>query len=186
MGHRVGLADTDRLVGTLRGPIAMERDLSAWSAAVDVFLAAARRQPGHLFESTAARILAGLGREAEARAELERLLPRALVGSGPRWLGAIADLASVAAATHDTTAAADLYDAVLRYRGRLVVWGGANTCMGPVGLYLGVLATLLGRPDDAVELLEEAVALEEEIGALPWLVHTLAALGDVRAARPRW
>ena len=67
------------------------------------------------------------GRAVEAALELERMLPLVLAGSGPRWLGAVADLAVVAVATGNTAAAEHL-DAVLwPYRGQLVIWAGANT-----------------------------------------------------------
>ena len=123
------------------------------------------------------------GRAVEAALELERMLPLVLAGSGPRWLGAVADLAVVAVATGNTAAAEHL-DAVLwPYRGQLVIWAGANTCTGPVGYYLGLLAAELGRPDDAAQLLSEAIALEERIGAFPWLALTVAALAEVLSNR---
>jgi energy-coupling factor transporter ATP-binding protein EcfA2 len=104
--RRAGMADADGLAGTLVGSVAAELGddapwekafggTPAWSAAVrqgaapgreiavKYILAAASRQPGHLFEAPAARMLVSLGRDAEAGAELERLLPRALVSPGP-------------------------------------------------------------------------------------------------------
>jgi hypothetical protein len=131
----------------------------------------------------AARSLIESGREVEAGLELERLLPAVLAGSGPRWVGAVADLAVVAAQVGEPAAAQALYDALLPYAGRLVVWGGANTITGPVDDYLGRLATHLGRPDDAVRHLDAATALEERIGALPWLARTLAARARARSGR---
>src|SRR5262249_56412161 len=100
---------TGQLGTELRGAVAAERDKSAWPTAVDALLTRARGRPGHLYEALAARLLAMLGREAEASAELQRLLPRALASAGPRWLGAIADLAVVAVATHHASAVAQLY-----------------------------------------------------------------------------
>ncbi len=183
-GLQVGLADTERLAGTLHGAIAMLRgDPSNGEHAVSELRAFARRTPGHFHDATAARVLLSLGRTAEADLELQHALPRLLSGSGPRWLGAAADLAAVAAATGNAAAAARLYEALAEYRGRLVVWAGANTTTGPVSHYLGILATQLGRTDDAVHLLEDAAALESEIGAPPWLAHTLAALADALARR---
>jgi hypothetical protein len=144
-------------------------------------LAAARYLPGHLFEATAARMLAWLGRDAEARAELDRLLPQALGGSGPRWLGAAADLAVVAAAVGDAGAAAGLYDALAPFGGRLVVWAGAAASWGPVSHYLGLLAVRMGKTWDAVRHFQEAIELEQKIGALPGLAHSLAGLADALA-----
>jgi AAA ATPase domain len=187
-GLRVGLADTDRLVGTVQGAIAMLRGgppTAEAEAGLEVLRGSARRSPGHLYEATAARLLVALDRVSEAGLELERALPGVLAGSGPRWLGAAADLAVVAVATGNTSAAARLYSALVGYRARVVVWAGANTVTGPVTHYLGILAAHLERLDDAVEMLTEAAAWEEETGALPFLAHTLAALGDTLAQRAR-
>jgi hypothetical protein len=63
--------------------------------------------------------------------------------------------------------ARELHDLLLPYRGRLVIFGGANTVTGPVSHYLGLLATQLEALNDAVRHFQEAIALEERIGALP-------------------
>jgi tetratricopeptide (TPR) repeat protein len=185
-GRRVGMADTDRLVGTMRWAVMILRGdppTPRAEAGLAVLRGFARRSPGHLYEATAARYLLALGRPAEAGLELERVLPRVLAGAGPRWLGAAADLAMVGVAVGNDSAAARLYSALAGYRGRLVVWAGANNVTGPVTHYLGILADHLGRPDDAAELLSEAIAWEEETGTLPFLAHSLAALGDTLTRR---
>jgi hypothetical protein len=146
-------------------------------------LTLARRHPGHLFEATAARVSLLLGRDAEAGAELDRLLPRALAAAGPRWLGAMADLAVVAAAVGDVAAAARLLEALVPYRGRLVVWAGASTAWGPVSHYLGLLAAALGKAEDAVRYFEEAVESGQQIGALPYLAHSLVGLASALVLR---
>ncbi|MEE6259784.1 ATP-binding protein [Plantactinospora sonchi] len=181
-GRRVGLADTDRLTRSLYGRLAMFRG-QVGTAEVSILRGLARRLPGHFFEATAARTLAETGGDTEAALELERLLPTVLAGSGPRWVGALADLAVVACRTGPVEAAQALYDALLPYRGRLVVWGGANTITGPVDDYLGRLAVRLGRPDQALSHLDDAVRLERRIGALPWQAYTLVARADARSAR---
>jgi hypothetical protein len=89
----------------------------------------------------------------------------------------------VAVEPGNTTAAVRLYPELAGYRGRLVVWAGANTVTGPVSHYLGILAAHLGRLDDATELLTEAAAWEEETGMLPFLAHTSAALADTLTRR---
>jgi tetratricopeptide (TPR) repeat protein len=182
--RRAGMPDADAITGTLAGSVAAERSTEADAEqGVQVLLASARRQPGHLFEATAARILVTLGRTDEAGAELDRLLPRALASSGPRWLGAMADLSAVAAGVGNADAATRLASVLAPYRGRLVVWGGANSAWGPVSHYLGLLAATLGRAEDAVRHFEEAVELEEHIGALPYLAHSLYGLAAALTAR---
>ena len=179
IGSRGRVPDTDRLVRSIYGPI--HRDCGPASeaeAAVAVFLDFARRMPGHHFEASAALILASLGRLAEASAELDRVLPRLLAGSGPRWLGEAAQAAHAAVLVRDRRACAGLHHALLPYSGRFAIWGGANSCFGPVDRFLGMLATALGRPNDAIRFLEQAAAAQEQVGALPGLAWTLAALGD--------
>ena len=95
-GRRAGLADTDRLVGTVRWAMVVLRGdppAAGAEAGLEQLRAFSRRSPGHLYDATAARLLVALGRAAEAGLELQRALPGVLAGSGPRWLGAAADLA---------------------------------------------------------------------------------------------
>jgi tetratricopeptide (TPR) repeat protein len=179
-----GLASTGVLNETLGLPVTAEQDTaSVPEAAASYLLATASRQPGHFFEATAARMLLWLGRGAEAGAELDRLLPRALASSGPRWVGGMADLAVVAAAVGNTSAAVQLYEALAPYQGGLVVYAGANTCWGPVSHYLGLLAAAVGRTGEAVRHFEDAIDLEQQAGALPFLAHSLSGLADALAAR---
>jgi tetratricopeptide (TPR) repeat protein len=182
--RQIGLADAEAISATLASSIALELGAAdaEWERGVDGLLAAARQRPGHLFEATAARLLASLGRNDDAAAELERTLPRALRSSGPRWLGAMTDLAVVAAAVGDADAAARIYAALAPYRGRLVVLAGANSAWGPVSHQLGLLASTMHRYGDAVTDFKEALELEERIGALPFLAHSLSGLADALAA----
>jgi tetratricopeptide (TPR) repeat protein len=182
-GRRVGLADTDRLVAGLYGEIAFYQGPAAAPFTVEQLLAVTRRLPGHFMEATAATWLLLLGRSDDAHAEMDRVLPALLAGSGPRWLGAAAMMAFVAAQTGDVAAAARLQKALQPYRGRLVVFGGANGCLGPVSFHLGLLATRLGLLDEAVDYLEEAAAFAENAGALPLKVLCLEASAAVLGLR---
>jgi RecA/RadA recombinase len=182
--RQIGLPDAERLESAVLAAVKIERgSVREWEAGREQISVVARRFPGHLYEATEARILIALGRRAEAAAELERLLPQALAASGPRWLGAMTDLSAVAAEVGNRAAAAQLYEAVLPYAERLVVWGGANAVNGPASYFLGLLANRLGMPDRAIAHLESAIGLAEGIGALPMLAHCRAALSTVVAAR---
>jgi hypothetical protein len=144
--RRVGLPDADDVGHTLRIGIAYERDLDQLTYALQSLLPVlVRRRPGHFYEAHAARAYAMLGRPGEAAVEMERVLPRLLVGSGPRWLGAMAEVAVASAMLGDVAAATKIYDAMWTYRGRLVVFGGGVIVLGPVSHYLGLLATTLRR-----------------------------------------
>ncbi|MGW7221526.1 AAA family ATPase [Streptomyces sp. NPDC054826] len=181
LGRRAGMVDTARLTGSLRGGISTLR--GDWESTLAPWQALARRLPGHFFSATAARALAESGRLDEAELELERLLPSVLAGSGPRWLGAVADLAVVASRSRTTDAARHLHTALLPYRGRLVVWGGANTVTGPVDHYLGLLSAHLGDLDRAIADFDAAHTWESRNGTLPWLAQTLAARAEALLAR---
>jgi hypothetical protein len=182
-GRRTGLADTDRLVWSLNAEIAFYRGPAAAPFTVDDLLSLARRLPGHLMEASNAAWLMLTGRTQEAQAEMDRVLPAVLAGSGPRQVGAAALLAYVAAQAGDASVAAQLREALLPYRGRLAVFGGANTCMGPVSFFLGLLATRLGLLDEAVSCLNEAAALAEKAGALPGLALGLQAAAAALSLR---
>jgi len=183
-GNRIGLADTPALASLLRGMVLNEQGPPEKAAeAVDVLLDSARHQPGHLYEATAAGVLATLGRSTEAAAELQRALPQVLGGSGPRWLGAAAALAQAASAAGDQEAAESLYEALAPYRGRLVIQGGANAVPGPVSHSLGLLTAALGRWDEAITLFSEAAIQAGAIGALPAAAHARAGLAGALAAR---
>jgi tetratricopeptide (TPR) repeat protein len=181
-GRRVGLADTERLVWSLNAEIAFYRGPPAAPFTVNDLLGVARRLPGHLMEATNAAWLWLIGRTQEAQAEMDRVLPAVLAGSGPRHVGAAALLSYVAALAGDA-AAAQLREALLPYRGRLAVFGGANTCMGPVSFFLGLLATRLGLLEEAVSCLDEAATLGEKTGALPGLALSLQAVGAALSLR---
>ncbi|WP_306205013.1 hypothetical protein [Actinoplanes sp. RD1] len=174
-GHRAGLADTDRLTASLTGQLALLRGTA--ESHIEPLQALARRLPGHFYEATAARVLAVSGRVDEALLELDRLLPAVLAGGGPRWLGAVADLALVASLGGSGTAVRTLRATLQPYAGRLVVWGGANMITGPVDEYLGRLAARAGDGAAAEEHFDRAVALAERLGALPWLASALEARG---------
>jgi len=183
-GNRIGFADTSALVSLLRGMVLVEQGPPERAAeAVVALLDSARHQPGHLYEATAAGVLATLGRSAEAAAELQRALPQVLQGSGPRWQAAAASLAVAASAVGDREAAGELHAALAPYRGRLIIQGGANAVPYPVSHCLGLLTAALGRWDEAVALFSEAASLAGEIGALPAVAHARAGLADALAAR---
>lgn len=176
LGRRAGLAETFRLVRTIRAPLLLERDLETdGPSTVASMRAWVPKMPGHFLGADLAMLNAELGRYAEATAELERVLPEVLAGSGPRWLGAMGHLA-VAAARTDHPSVARIHDALLPYRGRLILLAGANSSWGPVSLRLGQLAVRLGRVDEAIEHFTEALAFARDMGALPWVAHAHAEL----------
>ena len=184
LGHFAAVPDTDRLTGTLLGQMAGDRGTAGRAAwGLPMLRAAARRMPGHFYETTLALLLLKVGRRDEAAAELHRVLPRLLAGSGPRWLGAAAHAAHVAAEVGDQEARDALYESLLPYSGRLALLGGANSSAGHVDHHLGRLALASGRADAAVTHLTAAESAQRVEGLLPGLARTLAALAQALQAR---
>jgi hypothetical protein len=134
-------------------------------------------------EASIAVWLVLMGRTDEAQTELDRILPAVLAGSGPRQLGAAAGLAFVAIQSGDAAAAAQLREALLPYRERLALFGGAGMCLGPVSMFTGLLATQLGLLDEAVESLQQSIAFAERSGALPCLALSLEAAARALSLR---
>lgn len=86
------------------------------------------------------------------------------------WLLSAALLAELAAASGNATGAEALYRRLMRYGGLNVDTGEVST--GAVSRYLGLLAAATGRFEQAQEHFEDALAMNERMGAWPWLAHS--------------
>jgi hypothetical protein len=87
--------------------------------------------------------------------------------------------ADVAVGVGDGARAAELYEVLRPFAGRLALAGPAVSCHGPVDLYLGRLAAALGRRDEALVRFEAALALGERLGASPWEAHARLGIGEL-------
>jgi hypothetical protein len=131
-----------------------------------------------------ALVLAELGREDEARRELEHLAA-ADFGDVPRdalWLVAMSQLAELSALLDDRPRAHRLYELMVAYEGRNVVSLGA-VYLGPVARYLGLLAMTTGEDERALGHLETARSAAERMGARPIVVLTALDAAEVLARR---
>jgi hypothetical protein len=81
-------------------------------------------------------------------------------------------------------AARILHAAMQPFAGQAVVSGVAVTFHGAVAHHLGMLAALLGRPEEAEGHLAAAVAAHERLGALPWALRSRLELAKVWLAGP--
>jgi hypothetical protein len=61
-----------------------------------------------------------------------------------------------------------VYDDLAPFHDRVATMDATFVCMGATSYYLGQLAASLGHHDDARRHLENAVAMNESIGAIPW------------------
>ena len=130
-----------------------------------------------------ARIYCDLGREAEARREIDRLdqgfdqLPRY---NG--WLNMIALLAEVCAHLRDADRAAALYRLLIPFERRNVVT--AQCCFdGPVSRYLAILAATSGDVDAAARHFELARSASERLNARPFVA--LQSIDEARMLAER-
>jgi tetratricopeptide (TPR) repeat protein len=101
--------------------------------------------------------LAASGRAAEARLEYDRLAADGFAAL-PRdnlWLTAMSLLTETVASLRLSSAAAAVYAELLPFAGRNVILPTA-AFLGPVDLWLGILAGVEGRPAKAVEHLDAA------------------------------
>jgi DNA-binding SARP family transcriptional activator len=130
-------------------------------------------RPYPVFDCLLARFYDELGREEEARARFEALASDDFAGIpfNEEWLLSLSLLAETASSLGDARPAKVLYGKLLPYADRIAV-GIPEISVGAVSRYLGLLASTIGRPQDAAGHFENALQTNERIGARPWLAHT--------------
>lgn len=128
--------------------------------------------------------LTELGQLDEARAVLDAITPGAVATMDPNymWWCAGVGLANAAAALEDNEWCQAVYQALLPYSGRNCTLGLA-AFLGAVDHHLGVLASALGRSEDAVRHFEAALERHEAMRARPFVALTQQALGAALRAR---
>jgi len=131
-----------------------------------------------------ALVLAELGREDEARRELEHLAAADFedVPRDALWLVSMALLAELCTLLDDRPRARRIYELLIAYEGRNVVSMGA-VYLGPVARYLGLLAMTIGEDERALGHLETARSAAERMGARPAVVLAALDAAEVLARR---
>ncbi len=175
------LAQQALAVGRGQGPAAMQ------TFAAQLF--ALRREQGRLAEVEAAAtgfiqqypavptwraavalIHMDLGQEEEARMEFEPLVEDdfAIFPRDGLWPVSMAILAELAVYLNDRERAAALYEH-LRSRAELTIVVGTQVdCWGSASRYLGLLAGVLGRWEDAERHFEHAIEVNKRMGTRRW------------------
>jgi DNA-binding SARP family transcriptional activator len=127
-------------------------------------------------QAVLAHIYARVERTEDAKALLRKLTSRDLSDwhVDEEWLISTCLLAETCAMLGDTRRAAPLYELLLPYASLNAV-AAPELALGSTGRPLGILAALLGRFEDAARHFEEALRMNERMGARPWLAHTQAA-----------
>ena len=123
-----------------------------------------------------------LGRTDAARATFEGLARNRFeqIYFDEEFLASMTLLADVCAALGDAERAATLYERLLPY-GERNAFGMIEIALGSVDRPLGLLARTLGRGDQAIAHFENAIAMNERMGARPWVAHARFDLGRTLA-----
>lgn len=124
------------------------------------------------FRCILASLYADRGRDAEAGAILKAVAETdfEVLPDNDKLYG-WSLLGEMCVALRDPTHSHRLYQLLSPYAGRNVVCH-PGCAIGSVSRYLGLLATLLERFDDASRHFEHALTMNEKMGARPWLAHT--------------
>jgi class 3 adenylate cyclase/tetratricopeptide (TPR) repeat protein len=132
-----------------------------------------------------ALIYSELGRTAEARALFEQLAASdfAPIPRDSNWLVCLTYLADVCAFLGDISCASTLYELMGPYKGINVLIGSGSACYGSASRYLGALAAVMARWNDAERHFEDALAMKSAMGARPWLAHTQYQYARMLVAR---
>jgi eukaryotic-like serine/threonine-protein kinase len=126
-----------------------------------------------VFRCALARLVAQLGRHDEAKRAFDELAEDdfSALPFDQEWLYGMSLLAETSTLLGDAVAGASLYRLLLPYAALNAV-DVTEGFAGSISRYLGLLAALMSRFDDAARHFEEALAMNETTGARPWLAHT--------------
>lgn len=120
-------------------------------------------------------IYSELQRPVEARAAFEALAKKefADIPRDGNWLGSMAMAAVACSYLHDVRRAATLYKLMIPYEQRCVVVHAGGFCLGSAATFLGMLAAMLGRLEEASRLFKAGLAQNEALRAGPMAVVTM-------------
>ena len=107
-----------------------------------------------------------------ARSTLERMAPHA--AALPRdgnWLMAIAELGRLSFLLRESRWAAELFDLLAPHAHYFCPAGPPSDVYGPIARYMGELAVILERWDDALTYLDQALEMAQAIDARPHVAH---------------
>ncbi len=126
-----------------------------------------------IFDCVRARFYDDLGRHDEARAIFETLAKNDFAGVpvDEEWLASMCLLAEAAASIGDVRRSRVLYELIAPYADR-VGTSYPEINLGSVARYLGLLSATEARWGEAERHFSNALAVNQRIGARPWLGHT--------------
>ncbi|MBA3653489.1 MAG: hypothetical protein H0W70_04775, partial [Actinobacteria bacterium] len=132
------------------------------------------RMPSQVARCAAAVAYADLGDLDDARRHFELIAADdfAMIHRDIAYVAALAMAAETATRLGDVERGGTLFTRLAPFSGLVVITGYGAQCFGAVDRYLGMLAVLDGRPDDADAYYRRAVALEEAMDAAPLVART--------------
>jgi DNA-binding CsgD family transcriptional regulator/tetratricopeptide (TPR) repeat protein len=144
-----------------------------------------REAPGAAWRPGLAVLHCELGDLDAARSNFEALAA-ADFGTLPRdaiRIASLAYLAEVCVALDDRPRAAVLFDLLLPYAGRNIVFGAHTASLGSADRLLGLLAMTMAQWDRAEQHLERAIAFDERTGGRPWLARSRVGMATLLLRR---
>jgi class 3 adenylate cyclase len=128
-----------------------------------------------------------IGRTEEARAGVQALMADdfAEVPRDANWVTALCLMSEVVARLADRDLAMPLYDELRPFANRNVVVGGGWVCHGSISRFLGMLATVLERWDDAERHYAVALQMNQRLKARPLVALTRSDYAHMLAERGR-
>lgn len=172
-GQQLGVDNNEGVMGVQLFSIRREQGrLAEIAPVVQHFLneqgAGAAWRPG------LALIYADIGELDKAREQFDRLAADEF-GAIPQdslWQTSLSYLAETCCALDAVDGAELLYELLLPYRDLAIVVGNASVCLGAAARFLGQLASLMGRWDDAEAHFRRAMELDARMAARTWLPHS--------------
>ncbi|MEJ2598618.1 MAG: AAA family ATPase [Anaerolineales bacterium] len=172
LSRKIGLAELDGIFGIHMFTIRREQGRIHEIAPL-VKLVVANNPDASTWRPGLALICRILDQRQECQAIFEALAADgfAAVPQDSLRVATLAYLSEVCVYLGDLDRAATLYELLLPYDGRTVVVGGATACYGAITRFLGILATVLSDWDTAGRHFQEAIELDGQMKAWPWLAH---------------
>ncbi len=163
----------------------VSRELGRHSIVRDLLVEREAGYPGPAYGLPLAAVTLEMGDDAAARRLLDGY-PRDLVlsgGEGTLQFSNLAFAADLAVGLGDLDLAEQLFEVLLPARGRIVAMFDGLVLYGAASMYLGRLATSLGRFDDAEVLLNASLGHHDALAAQPWILRSRLALAELAAGR---
>lgn len=183
LGRRLRALDADGVHGAMMFCIRREQGrLHEVRPALELFL---KHRPTEIWRPGLALLYAELDMRDEARAEFELLAEHefAAVSRDALFTCSLAYLTDVCSYLGDVEQAPFLYDALRVYEGHNISQGVANMYIGPAERFMGRLAALMSRWEEAERHFESTLRMAGRMSAPIQVAHCKFLLGEMLQTR---